>query len=83
MLEKDGNRYCDRCGCLLTKENNKCGYELCDRCNDLLEAECGKPKIICDDCIFDGTDACAYGGRQYLDGEVCEYFMSEEGTDET
>ena len=42
MKEKDGNRYCDRCGCLLTKENNKCGYELCDRCNDLLEEECDK-----------------------------------------
>lgn len=28
MLEKNGIRYCDRCGVLLTQENNKCGYTL-------------------------------------------------------
>ena len=39
MSEKDGNRYCDRCGILLTKDNNKCGYEICDKCNDQLEKE--------------------------------------------
>ena len=52
MKEKDGNRYCDRCGCLLTEENNKCGYELCDRCNDLLEAEYGKGKMKEADYVF-------------------------------
>lgn len=31
------NRYCDCCGVLLTKKNNKCGYELCDKCNEGLE----------------------------------------------
>ena len=36
MTNKDG-RYCDRCGCLLTKENNKCGFDICDKCNDRLE----------------------------------------------
>ena len=40
MLEKNGLRYCDRCGCLLTKRNNnKCGYEICDSCNEILEKE--------------------------------------------
>lgn len=35
---KDGwSRRCDRCGVLLTKANNKCGFELCDTCNDWLE----------------------------------------------
>lgn len=35
---KDGyNRYCDRCGVMLNKNNNKCGFELCDNCNDELE----------------------------------------------
>ena len=43
MLEKDGNRYCDRCGVLLIKrENNTCGFEICDKCNELLEKECKK-----------------------------------------
>lgn len=37
MIESNGNRYCDRCGILLTKHNNKCGYEICDKCNDVLE----------------------------------------------
>ena len=37
MLEKNGMRYCDRCGVLLTKENNKCGYELCDACDKVVE----------------------------------------------
>ena len=27
------NRYCDCCGKVLTKENNKCGYNICDNCN--------------------------------------------------
>lgn len=38
MLE-NGIRYCDRCGVILTRENNKCGYELCDKCNEYLEKE--------------------------------------------
>lgn len=42
MLERDGQRYCDRCGVLLTEQNNKCGYELCDECNEWLDKECGK-----------------------------------------
>lgn len=37
MIDTDGYRYCDRCGVLLTKDNNKCGYEICDECNDKLE----------------------------------------------
>lgn len=37
MTGKDGYRYCDRCGELLTRQNNKCGYELCDKCNEWLE----------------------------------------------
>ena len=40
MLEKNGIRYCDRCGALLTQENNKCGYELCDECNKIVEEYC-------------------------------------------
>ena len=36
MFQTDGFRYCDRCGVLLTPENNKCGYELCDECNEWL-----------------------------------------------
>lgn len=36
MIES-GEHYCDRCGVLLTKDNNKCGYELCDECNEWLE----------------------------------------------
>ena len=37
MTDTDGFRYCDRCGVLLTKDNNKCGYEICDKCNEILE----------------------------------------------
>lgn len=37
MHGKDWLRYCDRCGDLLTKENNKQGYEICDKCNEWLE----------------------------------------------
>ncbi len=37
MTKKDGSRHCDRCGALLTKDNNKCGYEICDECNEWLE----------------------------------------------
>lgn len=37
MTESNGNRYCDRCGILLTKHNNKCGYEICNKCNEELE----------------------------------------------
>ncbi len=36
MRERDG-RHCDRCGALLTRKNNRCGFELCDTCNDELE----------------------------------------------
>ena len=36
-MEENGHRYCDRCGVILTKANNKCGYEICDRCNEWLE----------------------------------------------
>ena len=36
MIDK-GKRYCDRCGILLTRDNNKCGYELCDSCNAWFE----------------------------------------------
>ena len=39
MTEKDGFRYCDRCGVLLTKDNNKCGYEICDKCNEWLKSQ--------------------------------------------
>ena len=39
MTEKDGFRYCDRCGVLLTNDNNKCGYEICDKCNEWLESQ--------------------------------------------
>ena len=35
MREQDG-RHCDRCGVLLTRKNNKCGFELCDNCNNAL-----------------------------------------------
>ena len=44
MKEKNGNRYCDRCGVKLTKDNNKCRYEICDNCNEYLERECRKEK---------------------------------------
>lgn len=37
MIDTDGYRYCDRCGVLLSKDNNRCGYELCDECNEELE----------------------------------------------
>ena len=33
----NGKRYCDRCGKILTRDNNKCGYEICDKCNEYLE----------------------------------------------
>lgn len=33
----NGKRYCDRCGKILTRDNNKCGYEVCDTCNEQLE----------------------------------------------
>lgn len=39
-----GHRYCDRCGILLTKDNNKCGFEICDRCNDILEKSTEREK---------------------------------------
>ena len=44
MIETDGNHYCDRCGTLLTKDNNKCGYEICDKCNEYLEKYIEKEK---------------------------------------
>ena len=44
MIEKNGSHYCDRCGVMLVKSNNKCGYEICDKCNEYLERECGKEK---------------------------------------
>ena len=31
------SRYCDRCGVILTRDNNKKGYEICDKCNEWLE----------------------------------------------
>ncbi len=37
MKDADGYRHCDRCDVILTKENNKCGYEICDKCNKYLE----------------------------------------------
>lgn len=37
MTDKNGLRYCDRCGVILTRDNNKCGYEICDKCNEWLE----------------------------------------------
>ncbi len=37
MIDTDGYRHCDRCGAILTRENNKCGYEICDKCNEYLE----------------------------------------------
>lgn len=42
----DGKRYCDRCGVLLDKNNNKCRFELCDKCNDVAEKECKKYEKI-------------------------------------
>ncbi len=44
MIEKDGLHYCDRCGELLTKKNNKKGYEICDACDDWLEEYVAKEK---------------------------------------
>jgi hypothetical protein len=37
MIDEHGKRWCDRCGCELTEENNKHGYEICDSCDDILE----------------------------------------------
>jgi hypothetical protein len=37
MSDKNGLRYCDRCGVILTRDNNKQGYEICDKCNEWLE----------------------------------------------
>ena len=37
MTFPNGRRECDCCGVLLTKDNNKCGYEICDKCNEKLE----------------------------------------------
>lgn len=31
--------YCDRCGVLLHKDNNKKGFAICDTCNDILVKE--------------------------------------------
>lgn len=39
MAWDNGFRRCDRCGCLLTKENNKRGYEICDKCDEILERQ--------------------------------------------
>jgi hypothetical protein len=39
MAWDDGKHCCDRCGCELTEENNKLGYEICDECNEILEKE--------------------------------------------
>ena len=39
MAWDDGKHCCDRCGCLLTKENNKRGYEICDKCDEILERQ--------------------------------------------
>lgn len=33
----NGKRYCDRCGEILTRDNNKCGYEVCNKCYEYLE----------------------------------------------
>lgn len=44
MIETDGNHYCDRCGVMLVKSNNKCGYEICDKCNEYLEKYIEKEK---------------------------------------
>ena len=30
------DRFCDRCGVKLSKENNKQGFNLCDKCNEEL-----------------------------------------------
>lgn len=37
MRDTDGFRHCDRCGVILTRKNNKCGYEICDKCNEALD----------------------------------------------
>ena len=37
MINSYGVRFCDRCGVVLDKKNNKCGFELCDKCNQELE----------------------------------------------
>ena len=46
MAWDNGEHCCDRCGCVLTKENNKCGYEICDKCNDYLEMFVEKQKAL-------------------------------------
>lgn len=42
-------KYCDRCGAILCKDNNKLGYAICDKCNDILVKEVQERKIT--DCI--------------------------------
>lgn len=44
MKADNGNRYCDRCGVLLTENNNKCGFEICDKCNEWLVGYCSRVK---------------------------------------
>lgn len=69
MTEKNGMRYCDRCGVILTKDNNKCGFELCDRCNEILEKQCSHTQ---------GCGTCKYRIFQTLDfGYVCVRSGSE------
>lgn len=46
MKDIDGKRYCDRCGVLLDRNNNKCGFEICDKCNDEIEKECRENEKI-------------------------------------
>ena len=59
MKDIDGYRHCDRCGAILTRENNKCGYEICDKCNEYLD-DLGKNKpktghwILLDECANSG-----------------------------
>jgi len=63
MRERDG-RHCDRCGVLLTRKNNRCGFELCDTCNDALELEVMKIKALeqepCKNGKWLGKDASGY-----------------------
>ena len=43
-------RHCDRCGAILTRKNNKCGFEICDRCNDCLEKQVkNEPREVLED----------------------------------
>lgn len=44
MVVENGKRYCDRCGILLTRKNNKCGYEICDKCNEILDKQVKEDK---------------------------------------